>query len=132
MRETIAQMAFSTYQFLMPAAIMVFAICVLVLFPLTFVRRTSGGAAIALFIASYLFGITVWFASAALTFSYFGWIGLILGLVFFGIGVFPMALWALFVGFGQAALAWMLIGMFIATIGTRFVGAVALARSGRS
>jgi hypothetical protein len=132
MRDTIAQMAFSAYLFLMPVAITVFAICVLVLLPLAFVRRTSGGAAIALFIASYLFGATMWFASAAFTFSYFGWVGLILGLVFFGFGVFPMALWALFVGFGQAALAWMLIGMFIATIGTRLIGAAALARSGRS
>jgi hypothetical protein len=82
-------------------------------------------------IASFLFGATTWFVSAAITFSYFGWFGLIIGLVFAGIGVFPMALWALFVGIdGGAQLAWALIVMAIITFGTRVFAYAGFQRAG--
>jgi hypothetical protein len=51
--------------------------------------------------------------------------------MFAGIGVFPMALWALFVGIGQAAVAWVLIAMFVTTFGARVIAVTALSRQAR-
>jgi hypothetical protein len=117
--KNIADWGMSAYQFLMPICLVVFAVCLLILLPLTFVGRTRYFAATSLLIASYLFGLTLWVACCAMTFSYFGWFGLIIGLVFAGVGVFPLALWAAFVGVGQASVGLLFIGMFVVAIGTR-------------
>lgn len=128
MRDTIAHVAFSVFKFLAPISVIAFLICLFLLLPLSFLRRTGAWAASGLFIASYLFGATVWCASCALTFSYFGWFGLIIGLIFAGMGVFPLALWALFVGVNQYADAFVLIGMFVVTILARLTAVAAISR----
>jgi hypothetical protein len=128
MRDTIAIWSFAAFKFLAPVAWVAFLICLLILLPLSFVRRTGAWAAAVLLIASYLFGVTLWFASAAFTFSYFGWVGLIFGLVFAGIGVFPLALWAAFFGVGQAAIGWTLVAMFVVTIGARLLAFATVGR----
>jgi hypothetical protein len=51
--------------------------------------------------------------SCGVTFSNFGWVGLIIGLFFFGIGVFPMALYAAFIDISEPQLGWGLIEWFV-------------------
>jgi hypothetical protein len=54
-------------------------------------------AATGIFVASYIFGATVWMAGFLTTLDYWGWIGVAIGTFFMGIGVVPIgivgALW---------------------------------------
>lgn len=62
--------------------------------PLGIWRRTRPFAGWALVVASYVLGAILWIYGAALTFSYWGWVGLVVGLLVFGVGVVPMGLLA--------------------------------------
>ncbi len=84
-------------------------------------RPTRKIAGIGLVVSSLVFGITLWANSAVVTFAQWNWIGLVIGLVLFGVGVVPMsflasglsAQWSTF-----AFLAWLLV----LTFGTRALG----------
>ena len=82
-------------------------------------RRTVGAV---IFVSSYLFGLVLWFFSAIVAFSYWGYLGLFIGLIWLGIGVVPVALLA-------AALnkAWAIAGViaadFVFVMGARILGA---------
>ncbi len=51
-----------------------------------------------------------------------------IGLVFAGVGVFPLALWAAFIGVGQFGLGFLLIGMLVVTFGARMIAIAALSQ----
>ena len=91
------------------------------LLPLCASKETRGVGGIGLYVASYVFGVTLWFWSLLVTYTLWGEIALIIGLLIAGVGVLPIALLAtVFKG------EWKLLGelflLLVATFGTRFLG----------
>jgi hypothetical protein len=93
-------------------------------------RATRKLAGVGLVVSSYVFAVTLWAYSAVVTFTYWGWIGLIIGLVLLGVGVVPMSFLALaleanrlwVVGFGF---------LLVATFGARILGTYCLSQHWR-
>jgi hypothetical protein len=134
MRDTIAGWALGAYLFILPVVSVLFGVCLLILAPLTLFRPTRPWAGIALLIGSWVFGVATWLLGAGLSFSYFGWLGLILGLVFFGIGVVPLGIWAGFFGasvYGPSSpgLGWIMLELLATTLVARFLGTWAVTRA---
>ena len=127
MREWIIDAAISIYGFLLPFSSIAFAIALVVLLPLAAWRRTRGAAGTGLLIVSYIFGATTWFLGAAVTFGSFGWIGLIIGLFIFGIGVVPLGIIGAFFTLGVSEIAVSLCVMLVITLAARFAGAACVA-----
>jgi hypothetical protein len=71
------------------------AICIFVLAPLGIFRATRAFAGIGLVTGSWILGAILWIYGAAATFAYWGLIGVVIGIVFFGVGVVPMGFLAL-------------------------------------
>ncbi len=70
---------------------------VLILFivlPLAIPRRTRATASVALFLASYVFGATLWMEGLLFTLLTWGPFAVFLGLFMFGVGVVPIAMLA--------------------------------------
>ena len=108
-------------------SLVVFAIVIFVLLPLAIPRATRGFSSISILIASYVFGATLWMYGLLLTYFTWGIVAVIIGLVFFGVGVVPIALLAtLFKGMWGPFFTLVLLA--IATYGCR-VGALSLAES---
>lgn len=128
MGEWIADTAARLYSFTAPVSGFVLAVVLLVLLPLSIWNRMRGGAGAWIFGASYVFGLVAWLLGCAVTWSAFGWVGLILGLLVVGIGVVPLAIIAAFfkdaVPIGVAWELFILIGL---TWGCRIVGAMLMA-----
>lgn len=122
MRDWIVQAAMSVYTFLLPLSLIGLAIAALVLFPLAVWRKTRLTAGACLFVISYIFGATAWFLGAAVTFASFGWFGLILGLVFVGIGVVPLGIIGAFFKLGINELGVSLCMMVVITLLARYAG----------
>jgi hypothetical protein len=71
------------------------AVGIFVLAPLGIFRRTRGIAGVGLVSASWGLGAILWLYGAMITFTSWGWVGLIIGLFVFGVGVVPMGFLAL-------------------------------------
>jgi len=108
-------------------SLVVFAIVIFVLLPLAIPRATRGFSSISILVASYVFGATLWMYG--LLFTYFTWgvVAVIIGLVFFGVGVVPIALLATIFK-GMWGPFFTLILLAIVTYGCR-IGAMSLAES---
>lgn len=129
MRDAIASWTFAAYDWILPLAQVGFLVACLVLVPMAFVPRLRSTAGSGLFLLSFLFGATTWLLGAGLTFAVWGWVGLILGLLFLGLGVVPLgALGAFFKTDVPEAGLW-LIGMAAVTLGARIVGGLLMERS---
>lgn len=121
MREWVTETAFSLYAFMQPIFGIAFLIVLFVLIPLGLVRKTRRFAATVLFIASYIFGATVWLFSVGIAFALLGWFWLIVGLLLAGIGVVPVAFFgALFNGESGIAFMGILLPVVL-TYGTRLL-----------
>ena len=95
----------------------------LVGFVLSIFRRTRPLTGLFLYVFSFVVGAATWFYGAAVTFATFGWFGLFVGLVLFGVGVVPIGiLGGFWEGAEFAAMARGLILMLIVTFAFRFVG----------
>lgn len=104
-----------------------FAIVVFILLPLAISRVTRGFSSVAMFIASYVFGVTLWMMGLLLTLSIWGFTAVIIGIVLGGVGVVPIAMLAtLFHGYWLPLVE--LVLLTVATFGCR-VGALLLAES---
>jgi hypothetical protein len=132
MQEWIVGKAIAIYTVLLPFFWLALAVCVLILLPLASVRKTRGAAGIGLVFASYIFGATTWFLGAAVTFGAFGWIGLIIGLFVFGIGVVSLGIIGAFFKLGINDLGVSLCVMLVITLMARFAGAAFTAAADRS
>ncbi len=121
MREWVAGICFSTYNFLEPVGGYVMLLVVFIFGPLTIWRRTRQVGALLLFASSYVIGATLWFLSTALTLSLWGWVALIIGLLFMGVGVLPMAIVACFLN-DLGSIGWNLIIMAIIVYAARWRG----------
>ena len=71
-----------------------FGLVVVVFLPLAIPRSTRGFSSIALFVASYVFGATLWMEGLLLTLSLWGLGAVFVGLFMFGVGVVPIAMLA--------------------------------------
>ena len=120
MRETIVGFTLSAYQFLLPLAWLAFGIAIFVLLPMAAFPGTRSQAGLGLYITSWLFGITTWLLGAGITFAVYGWVGLVIGLFLFGIGVVPLAIFAAFFLIKNTSLGVSLIVMFIIVFAARF------------
>ncbi len=104
-----------------------FALVVFVLLPLAIPKATRGFSAIALLVASYVFGATLWMEGLLFTLGIWGIGAVIVGLFIAGIGVVPIAMLAtVFNGMWGPLVE--LVLLTIMTFGTR-IGALTLAES---
>ena len=131
MNDWILETAINVYSYLLPFAWLAVAVAVFVLFPLAAWRKTRRAAGVGLFVVSYIFGATTWFAGAAVSFASFGWIGLIIGLFIFGIGVVPLGIAGAFLKLGINDLGLSLCVMLVITLAARFGGVVCAAAEER-
>lgn len=118
-----AELMVGLYTMLLPIAQWGFLISLVVLVPLAFMRRMRRFAGSGLFYASYLFGAVTWLLGATVTYSSYGWIGLVIGLLILGAGVIPMAIFAAFFKMHLPDLGISLMTMTAITLGSRFAGA---------
>lgn len=109
------------YRFLLPVSFWTFIICILILVPLTLFRRTRGLAGLGFYIGSFIFGISmwVWCAIIALVLGGIGY--LIAGILLGGIGVVPIAFFALIFN-GEWSVLLQLIVLVIVVFGFRILG----------
>ncbi len=129
MREWIIEIAVKVYTFTLPFYELALAVAVFVLLPLTIWRKTRGAAGAGLMVTSYIFGLTTWLFSAAVTFGSFGWFGLIIGLLVLGVGVVPLAIIGAIFKLDNGGLALVLFVMVVVTFGARFGGAYAASKT---
>ena len=129
MRETIALFAAKVYMFLLPFSWLALAISIFVLVPLAFFRKTRPAAGLGLFIASWLFGLTTWTLGVTITFLAYGWVGLIIGLLLFGVGVVPMGIFAAFFNIKSVSLGFSMIVMLIVIYVARGAGAALIGQA---
>ena len=129
MRAWVMEAAATTLNFLFPFYWLALAVAVFILLPLSFWRRTRGKAGLGLVICSYIFGLSTWLLGVAVTFGTFGWFGLILGLLVFGVGVIPLAIIGAIFKLQQFGLAGVVFVMFAVALATRGFGFNAIKKS---
>ncbi len=100
---------------------MTLVISLFILLPLAGVRRIRGFAGYAIIISSCVFGLTLWVWALILTHSLWGAAGLIIGLVFAGVGVVPTAILATLIN-GMWSVFGTLILMTVLAFGSPFLG----------
>jgi hypothetical protein len=96
------------------------AVVVLVLLPLSLIRRTRETGLAGMFLASYAFGAALWLWGLVLTFMAFGWVGIVLGFFFMGIGFVPLGMLGTAVH-GEWGLLLQMVGLFVLTFGCRMM-----------
>jgi len=104
----------------MPFSWLGVVVVVFLFLPMACFRKTRSVASKGLFYSSWLFGITTWFLGATVTFATWGWIGLIIGLLFAGLGVVPIGILAAFISIKSISLGITLIIMSLIVIATRW------------
>lgn len=129
MREWVIETAVKAYTFTLPFYEFALAVSIFVFLPLAIWRKTRGAAGVGLLITSYIFGLTTWLLSAAVTFGSFGWFGLILGLLVLGVGVVPLAIIGAIFKLDNGGLALVLFVMVVVTFGARAGGAYAASKA---
>lgn len=123
MREWVIETAIKIYTFLLPVSWIALAVVVLVLLPMAAWRRTRGAAGTGLLIAAFIFATTTWSLAAAITFGSFGWLGLIIGLLVFGVGVVPLGIIGAFFKLDIIGLGVSLCVMLVITLTAQIAGA---------
>ncbi len=98
-----------------------FDICVLVLLPLCTFRKTRPWAGIGFYIASFVFGTFLAAFSCIVAFQIWGFVGLVFGLIFFGVGVVPVAFLATLFH-AEWHLFWEIVIGIVLTFGSRAFG----------
>ena len=122
MRSWIANACFGVAGTLGPIVGYTVIACVAVVIPLALIKRTRHIGGGFLLFGSYVLGAFLWFYSAGVTFTLWGWTGLIIGVFLMGIGVVPMAILAGFLK-GFSSLAITTIVLIVLTFAARFTGA---------
>lgn len=73
---------------------LVFFVNLLIFLPLALIRKTSTFGCSAMFLSSYVFGLTLWFTGLLFAYYIWGFTGVIIGLIFGGVGVVPVGMLA--------------------------------------
>lgn len=105
--------------------VIVFFLDLLVFLPLAIFKATRGISSMALFLSSYLFGVTLWIEGLVITLTLWGWVAAVIGLFVLGVGVVPMALFATVMN-GEWKGFWEMILLGVITFGARLI-AISLA-----
>lgn len=129
MREWVLEVAVKAYTFTLPFYEFALAVAIFVLLPLAIWRKTRGVAGVGLLAMSYIFGLTTWLLSAAVTFGSFRWFGLIIGFLVLGVGVVPLAIISAIFKLDNGGLAMVLFVMVLVTFGARFGGIYAASKN---
>jgi hypothetical protein len=98
-----------------------FDICILVFLPLCIFRKTRVWAGMGFYIASFVFGTFLAAFSCVVAFQIWGFVGLVFGLIFFGVGVVPVAFLATLFH-SEWHLFWEIVIGIILTFGSRALG----------
>lgn len=98
-----------------PAFLITLLLSLLLVAPLSLIPPTRGISAVGFMIASFAFGAILWIWGMAYSYSVWGLFGVIVGLLLFGVGVVPVAMFAALVH-GD----WGNLGMFVATVVVTF------------
>lgn len=94
---------------------------ILILLPLSIFKGLRGFTGSGMFISSYLFGLIAWLLGFILTYLIWGAWAVVIGILFLGGGVVPIALLATAInGYWDPFLTLMVVT--ILTFGTRFIG----------
>ena len=100
---------------------LVFLIDLILFIPLGLFQKTKGVSAIGMMISSYIYGSTLWLWSVIIVYEIWGTTIMIIGLIFMGVGVVPMAFIAvIFNGEWYVLLSLVLLSVF--TMGSQFIG----------
>lgn len=94
-----------------PAFLITLSLTIILLLPLALIPPTRGFAAVGLLIASMAFGAILWLWGMAYTYGAWGLVGVVIGLVFLGVGVVPIAMLAALLH-GD----WGNLGLFVVTV----------------
>ena len=129
MREWVMETAIKAYTFTLPFYELAMTVALFVFLPLALWHKTRNAGGVGLLVTSYVFGFTTWLLGAAVTFGSFGWFGLIVGLLVFGVGVVPLAIIGAIFKLDNWGLASVLFVMVIVTLAARFGGAYAASKS---
>jgi hypothetical protein len=98
-----------------------FFILLLIVLPLSIFRKCRGWCAVAFIYWSYLCGLSLWMFSLLVTLNLWGLTAAIIGLLFMGIGVFPVALLACIFK-GEWSILFQLLLQLALLIGCRLYG----------
>lgn len=98
----------------------VIALTIIILVPLSIIKKTRDIGLGGIFITSYIYGLLLWVWSFLITYSTWGWIAIIIGLVVMGVGVVPIAFLAALLNAQWTILLQMIILIAI-TYGTRLL-----------
>jgi hypothetical protein len=109
------------YPWLSLISAIAFFVCLFILLPLAIFRKTRAFSGLGLFIASYVFGATLWVWGFLLTYVLWGVVALFIGLFLAGIGVVPIAMLATLFN-GEWSILGQLVLLLIFTFGTRMLG----------
>ncbi len=107
-----------------------FAVLVFVLLPNAVFSSVPKFAGSGMFIASYVFGATLWVWSLLVTYTLWGGIGLAIGLFMAGVGVVPLAMLATLFNGLWSTLGELVLGLIL-TIGVRVWGLRLLEKAAR-
>lgn len=118
------------YPWLLALNALTLAFTLLVLAPNGVYSSTPRFAGNGMVVASYVFGATLWVWSLLLTYTLWGTFGLILGLLFAGIGVVPLAMLATLLHAMWSQLG-QLAAMLVLTLGVRAWGLFLLTKADR-
>jgi len=99
----------------------VLLVLIFVLIPMAYFKKTKVYAGVGLFSISYFFGFTLWLYSALATYIFWGFLALIIGLFFLGLGVLPIAIVASIFK-GEWSVLVNLIYLMALTYGSRIIG----------
>jgi len=90
----------------------------LVLLPCAIFKRLRGFASIGLLIGSFVYGATLWLLAFLVTYELWGWVALLVGMCFLGLGVVPIAMIAA-VSKGEWPVFWSMVVTLGLVIGAR-------------
>jgi hypothetical protein len=107
--------------FLLLAGGRTFDVCFFVFLPFCIFRKTRPWAGLGFVLASYVFGTALWAFSCIVVVGHWGYVGLIVGLLFAGVGVLPVAFLASLFHAEWYVVLELTIGLVL-TFFTRFVG----------
>lgn len=105
---------------LMPAFFWTLAVCVFLLGPLALLTKTRGFAASGFLLSSYVFGAILWVWALLLTFDLWGMFAVVIGILFLGVGIVPVALLAVIFHAEWSSLGDLAI-MIVSTFGFRIL-----------
>ena len=132
MSAWIVETSFYLYDRLYPLGQILFQICIWLLLPMLFFQKTRPFSGSCMYLASVVLGVLTWLFGAIVTFQYYGIFGLVIGLIFFGVGVVPMAIFAGLFLMGDSSIGLEIIYMAVGVWVTRAASTWAVVQYSRS